>query len=559
MQLINRRILFLFGLAVITGVAILGMSLEQGLNNVEQNELTSKTRDRLLLLENTQTKLFEAESAQRAYAFTAEPVFLEEYQVFRRELESYLKRIQASDFSSGSDSSTLNLFLDLIRERLAIMKKLVTARQEQGLQAARQEIASREGKLLMDKIRAVAQQITEQEIAALEQQRTEVLNTAHLQLYLLIAGSLLTLLLLGSAFLITRRELVKSDHLVQRLQHNNQESALVSQLNYSLQSCQSHAEAAEVVRHYMRQLLPDVAGTLYTMRASRNLLQLATSWNPDMASTQFLDPIEPHDCWALRLGRTQVITPGSNEMFCSHYDGAMPDKGGYICVPMQAQSEIVGLLHLQAKTDNNMDTLRDKAENLAAQIGAAIASLSLRESLRMQNVRDPLTNLYNRRYLEETMERERLRALRNHGSFGMIMLDIDHFKQFNDTHGHQAGDEALQLVAKALQQNIRGEDIACRYGGEEFLLVLPGMTLEQTRERAELLRERIENTTISVRGQELPDITSSIGVAAYPEHGDEWETVMHLADAALYRAKRAGRNRVEIGESPQAKHAIQSS
>lgn len=553
MRIFDRHILGIFGLAILVGMVIIALSLHNALNSVELNENTLQSRQRILLLENTQTKLVEAESSQRAFAFTGDPVFLEEYRIFRRELEDYLQQLQDSDFSAGTETTTINLLLDLVQQRLAVMQDLVTTRQEQGMDAAREKIASREGKGLMDKIRVVGQEITEQQIAALDSYRSKALAAAQRLLYLLGAGTVLTLLLMGAAFTVTRRELLKSEQLVKRLQNNSREITLVSQLNHSLQSCETHKAAGEVIHHYLRLLFPDVSGGIYLMRASRNLLQLSTTWNTENIEAGFMDPIEPQDCWALKLGKSQQITKETCEMHCAH--SPLPEQGGYVCIPMMAQGEIVGMMHLRAASAINMDELKEHAEHLAAQIGAAIASITLRESLHLQNIRDPLTNLYNRRYLEETMEREQLRADRNHSSFGLIMLDLDHFKEFNDVHGHQARDAVLKTVAAYLQLHVRGEDLACRYGGEEFTLILPGATLEQSQQRAEILRQGIENTNISIHGQQLPGITGSFGVANYPEHADSWETVLHLADAALYQAKREGRNRVIVSKLTAAKTA----
>jgi diguanylate cyclase (GGDEF)-like protein len=168
----------------------------------------------------------------------------------------------------------------------------------------------------------------------------------------------------------------------------------------------------------------------------------------------------------------------------------------------------------------------------------------------MQAVRDPLTGLYNRRYMEETLEREIRRAERRYASLGVIMLDVDHFKRFNDTFGHAAGDTLLQELGSFLMGHIRGEDIACRYGGEEFALILPDASLEGACGRADDLRERIKALGIAHRGQPLGAVTVSMGVAAYPDHGHTGEELLRAADAALYEAKAQGRDRVVVSKRP---------
>lgn len=160
------------------------------------------------------------------------------------------------------------------------------------------------------------------------------------------------------------------------------------------------------------------------------------------------------------------------------------------------------------------------------------------------SMRDPLTGLYNRRYLEETMSRELPRARRLGESIGVIVLDIDHFKMLNDTYGHDAGDFVLERTGELLRAATRNSDIACRFGGEEFAIILPGATLLVARNRAEAIRASLESLNIEFDGQPLGTLTVSAGVAAMPPHGQDWTLALHRADRALYTAKQAGRNRV---------------
>jgi diguanylate cyclase (GGDEF)-like protein/PAS domain S-box-containing protein len=172
--------------------------------------------------------------------------------------------------------------------------------------------------------------------------------------------------------------------------------------------------------------------------------------------------------------------------------------------------------------------------------------------LQEQAIRDPLTGLHNRRYLDETLPRELQRAERQGQPVGIIMLDIDHFKRFNDTYGHDAGDTVLRAVGAFLQQHTRGADIACRYGGEEFTLVLPGASLADARQRAEELRTRVQTLVVQHGGQALEKVTASLGVAIFRTHGTTADALVSTADQALYQAKRNGRNRVEVVTIPHS-------
>jgi diguanylate cyclase (GGDEF)-like protein len=160
------------------------------------------------------------------------------------------------------------------------------------------------------------------------------------------------------------------------------------------------------------------------------------------------------------------------------------------------------------------------------------------------SMRDPLTGLYNRRYLEETMGRELPRARRLGESVGVIVIDIDHFKRLNDTYGHDAGDFVLERMGELLRAATRNSDIACRFGGEEFAVILPGATLLVARNRAEAIRAALESLEIEFEGKPLGPLTVSAGVSCMPPHGQDWAYTLQQADRALYTAKQAGRNKV---------------
>ena len=216
----------------------------------------------------------------------------------------------------------------------------------------------------------------------------------------------------------------------------------------------------------------------------------------------------------------------------------------------------MGILHIRtestapAQPNHNLPSLTESQQQIAIAMAdtivLALANLKLRIFLREQSIRDPLTGLFNRRYLEETLEREFNRAVRLQRPVGVIMLDLDHFKRFNDTHGHEAGDILLRKLGSFLKQHLRGGDIACRYGGEEFALVLPEVSLENVRQRAEELREGIKHLNIEHNSKILPAVSMSLGIAMFPEHGSTNQRVLNAADGALYEAKHKGRDRTVV-------------
>ena len=278
--------------------------------------------------------------------------------------------------------------------------------------------------------------------------------------------------------------------------------ALLTEMTDLLQSCRSLDEAYAILEVRLPELFSADAGAVYLQSASRKALEAVAAWGIQESERLFA----PDDCWAMRRGHRHLARgPGP---FCPHLDGLRP--GWSICIPMTAQGETLGVFtlasasHPQAAADGGEEGKGDSerlfAASVAEHVALALANLRLRESLKSQSIRDPLTGLFNRRYMEETLERELRRAERRQAPVGIVMFDIDYFKRFNDTNGHLAGDALLRALGEFLQANFRGEDIVCRYGGEEFVLILPEAPIEATAKRAETLRERVKVLHVPYRG-----------------------------------------------------------
>jgi diguanylate cyclase (GGDEF)-like protein len=215
---------------------------------------------------------------------------------------------------------------------------------------------------------------------------------------------------------------------------------------------------------------------------------------------------------------------------------------------MIVQGETIGLFYLIGSSGEAIADWRLLGINVAERAAWTILNLKLREKLREQSIRDPLTNLFNRRHMEEALELEISRASRHQRSFVMVMMDLDYLKSFNDSYGHDAGDALLQEFARFLQSNVRKEDIACRYGGDEFVIIMPEAHLEDAIPRVETLRKGGHNLPLDFHGQLLPGITVTLGVACFPEHGKTAVELFKAADAALYSAKAKGRNQMMVAE-----------
>jgi len=337
------------------------------------------------------------------------------------------------------------------------------------------------------------------------------------------------------------------------LREQNHELALLNDMNNLLQACRAEEETYRVMVNVCKQLFPKDAGFVYMVDDSRTMLQEIACWGTPPPEPRVFDV---DDCWALRLGKMHFIEHPDAGLLCSHL-GSSPEHG-YLCVPISASGGALGMIHLcfgeygphytGDERSRLMQWKQIMAARLAEQYSLSLVNLRLRETLRLESIRDPLTGLYNRRHMEASLGREVLRAKRHGAPVAIIMLDIDHFKHLNDTYGHEAGDVVLRELATLVRQNIRGEDIACRYGGEEFLLILPDAPLEIATQRAEALRLRGGELQVVYQGKFLT-ITISLGVAAFPIHGPDIKDTVKAADVALYHAKKGGRNQVVVAPS----------
>ncbi|HUX22362.1 MAG TPA: sensor domain-containing diguanylate cyclase, partial [Spirochaetia bacterium] len=335
----------------------------------------------------------------------------------------------------------------------------------------------------------------------------------------------------------------------------SREIELLSEMGDLLQTCKDLVEAYDVVSRFGAELFPDESGVLFMFNDSRRFLESVGKWGKQAHGEPFFAADE---CWGLRRGRLHAVTYKGEGLICQHLDGNK--ELSYLCLPLTALGETIGVLHIQHRKGEDGATIQSGGDTafeqsrqrlavaMAEHAAMAFANLKLRETLRQQSIRDPLTLLFNRRYMEESVEREIHRARRNGTALGVIILDIDFFKKFNDTYGHDAGDLVLKAVAKIIGDSIRGEDIPCRFGGEEFVIILPSASLESSRQKAEALRAAVKQISVDYAGAKLPQITISLGVAVLQKGEGGGAVLLQAADEALYRAKESGRNRVEIGD-----------
>jgi len=348
-----------------------------------------------------------------------------------------------------------------------------------------------------------------------------------------------------------QKQVTDSHQKVRRLLDNARrqtaEITQISDLGSLLQACTSREEVFRLIPERLRRLFPGASGSISLLSASGNRVESVAQWGVCPTDQIF----SPEQCWALRRGCTHAHPGGRSAPRCSHLLG----EGPSVCIPLIANGDTFGTLTIQnddplspiSDHDHDSDTFarrRHLAAAVAEHIAIAVANLNLRESLRLQSVRDPLTGLYNRRYMQEFLDHELHSARRKHRPLAVMMLDLDHFKRYNDNFGHSAGDRVLAAVGEILLRCVRADDVACRYGGEEFALIFPECSLLQATARAEEIRKRLKEYCAQHNDEATVALTVSIGVAAFEETTDRVDLLLNFADDALYQAKRAGRDRV---------------
>jgi diguanylate cyclase (GGDEF)-like protein len=334
----------------------------------------------------------------------------------------------------------------------------------------------------------------------------------------------------------------KLEDWVHELEQRTHEMTLLGEMGDILRACVNTKEVYEVIVKIAQEIFPIQGGALYVLGPLRNIVESVAEWG----DTRGLElTFTPDECWALRRGRIHCVKDTHTGLLCKHLQ--KPAPSGYLCVPMMAQSEAVGILHLTQPEGVQMPEAKQKlAVAMAEHVAMALSNLRLHETLRNQSIRDQLTGLFNRSFMEEALELEIRRAVRSQHPLTLIMLAVDDFQRVVEQHGIEAGDALLHDAGSMLQANIRKGDIACRYSGQAFVLILPQGSFEVIRKRAEKLRELVDASEWNVPDEKRLRTTVSIGLAVFPGHGQTVEALLRSAEAALNRARSSGGNMVVV-------------
>lgn len=516
-------------------------------------------------IKGVMAQLLDIETSQRGFLLNGRASSLQPYYTALTRMREARVALASALQEEPAAKGSLELLFATMETRLQELDRTVRLKSEGRVDEAMDFAPTDLGNKTMDRVREQVQALKTVHGVRNTQDRAELERDISGGQLLLGASLVINALLLLALFQRVRTALIAGHAYRLETDGRNAELAVslesavasnehvkgLSELSRFLQSCSDMDEAAGLLKQHLPPLMRANSGALYLMAVSENQLCQVFTWGDG----SYTEVFEPHDCWAVRLGQAFHQPQEAGSASCAHLQSEHVDASVNVqCLPLVAHGELMGVLVLDAYVE------RDQHANLEIegtrrfaleQVSLSIGNLKLRESLRQQSIRDVLTGLYNRRFFEESSQREMLRASRlqaqgGYDGLALMMIDIDHFKRFNDQHGHEVGDHVLREVAQVLQSQTRGSDVAARFGGEEFTIVMADITAVQALERAQRVREAVEALVLRPSGRDVGGVTISIGLAQFPTHGITVEALLLSADKALYEAKHAGRNRVVV-------------
>lgn len=531
-------------IAVMALTSVLGFAFSSGREGA-LTEYRIVSRDIRIL----QQGLIDAETGMRGFVLAGRVEYLEPYfhglQVVDERGSRLLPSLDAYAARAGL-SAEPQVVTRRIAELRRIWTDVMTLAGNHDPVAAEGVLQEREQKRVMDDLRGLIGAYLDHRSAESERADARLARERAILLCIDLSGALIAIAALTHSF---RRSLRETRRREVAMADSERTTLRVEQLfgmTSMLQNAPDRRDANEVLRATAVRLLPGHSGRLYVFNNSQDRLELSTVWGqPGGAPPP--DCLAPSDCWAMKGGKPHLNLDDPGTLRCRH----PAEEAASLEIPMAAGGQVYGLLVIgagqHAAAAAALDRIRPTAMALADAMSLALSSMALRDQLRNQAIRDPLTGLYNRRFLDETLERLGLDARRRRAPLAAIMIDLDHFKRLNDQHGHAAGDTVLRGVSLAILATLRTTDIACRYGGEELAVLLPDCPREMAMAKAEQLRTAIAGLAPGPSGA---TVTASLGVSVIPDACSTAAELLTSADAALYKAKKNGRNRVEQASLP---------
>ncbi len=528
-----------FSSALLLLAAMLVLAYHVRIEVAQSNRLTEHTYEVIMSVDQLNNSLLQAESSRRGYVLTGNPQEKARCLSFSQRTEDNFQELKKLTLDNGSQQGRLNRLHDYMSRKLTIFRLSMDDYDRKGFNAESQAQFTEEGSILMGYLRNGIQDVKNHEKGLLAVRHAKEQTSLMVLTMVILSGMFISFILLSLSYYIARRETRSHLLAASDLESANRDISDLSNMTQLLQSCSDFQEARSILSSYGSKFFPEDSGGIYLINASRTLMAGLAVWGPAEQA-----PFSPDQCWALRLGQPH-LTSKDTDVRCQH---VTTKEGAHLCIPLSAHHETLGTLdlhHAKEMTAAEMEKLRAKATSFAEQVALAIRSLQLREQLRELSIRDPLTGLLNRRHMEESLLREISRATRTKQPLSVLMMDVDHFKHFNDTYGHEAGDHVLKEFGHLLQNQVRESDIACRYGGEEFTLILPEADCGTACEIGNRIRNAVMDLQLVVGRKSLGRVTVSGGIAVFPADGDTIQQLLARADEALYDAKKNGRNRIE--------------
>jgi diguanylate cyclase (GGDEF)-like protein len=538
-------------------------------------------QSQLASLQHVQQLLVDAETGQRGYVITGQEEFLLPYEVAVATLpgELHLLELRYAN-ESPSERKTVREILQHAQLKLAELTRTVQLRRTGSFAAVQSIVTDGEGRREMEEVRQRIDKMSKDEADGLASLDAALNDKIWRAMLLSLVGTFMTiglLVFLASSMLRALREreraMTQASHVSTQLtegmsvlRRRNQEVSTLGEMSRVLQTQMSLLESLEVASVFCTRLLPGTQGEVYLFRNSADLLELAGRWGTDVGEAAG-EMMEPSACWSLRRGQMHCCLQ-AGDLRCHHLPPQEGDSAFDLCLPLISYGEVLGLMHVHGSATavtppGSIEQVSTMAQAIAEQVALTLSNAKLRQVLRDQSIRDPLTGLYNRRYMEETLARELARAARHRTPLALVVADLDHFKRINDAHGHATGDTVLRAAARQMAALVRTGDVACRYGGEEFVLILPECSKEAAITKAEELAGRLRTLAVGVEVGQANDaasairVTASFGVAGSVEDGSDPVALFEAADRAVYAAKRAGRDRVmPAGASREPIHAL---
>jgi len=559
----QRSLLLTFVSALLVLAAVTFLSYRSMQSVREANRWVAHTQEVIASLETILSGVKDIAVGQQGFVMTDDQNYLKSYEEGISEETFNLDKLQKLTEGDADQQRRLQLLRRALDEYVNYSRQLISQTNPEHMDTSRGMIRKGDEIKLTAQVRNIAKEMLDVEYALLNQRSLEAtgqLQSTQSAIFLL---SFISLTMLFGSFIFARRDSSRREAAeratqeaneqlnlwVEELEKRNNEVGFLNEVIEVLQMCAQPSDAYSAIEKSMMRMYPNAAGALYLFNNSRNLLEEFARWNNHQGEQVFT----PEDCCALRSGHAHLVREPNAALLCRHLVGQ--PSGPTKCIPLTAHGEVLGLLHLQMGTMTPFEIEQDfrtsRRSFLASVVdhfAMSLANLKLRETLRAQSIRDPLTGLFNRRHMEVSLEREVRRATRKSTAVGVLVADLDHFKTFNDTFGHDAGDALLRETGHVLGSTVRAEDIVCRFGGEEFVLILPDVTPAIAVQRAESIRQAVRSLNITHGGQTLGRVTLSIGVALFPEHGRESTSVIKAADKALFLAKSTGRDRVVLSD-----------